>query len=308
MIDSNFSEKLRQKIYDAEAVIREYAPDNLTRNDVLGEAMCYSLYAGGKRLRPILMFETYKLFGGKKEELIKPFASALEMIHTYSLIHDDLPAMDNDDLRRGKPTNHKIYGEAMAILAGDGLLNYAVETVIKAFKNCESLDEYKAVSEALNRLFHYSGKDGMIGGQVLDMLAEDGKKEKDEAFFVNMYGLKTGGLIKAAFETGAILAAAKEAELALISEVGEALGLLFQLQDDILDVSGDKTKSGKPLHSDEKNNKHTYFNLLGRERAEKLIEEKNAYIIDNLNSICSKNKDYDGFIIDFIKYLKNRDR
>ena len=307
-MNSNFSEKLSQKIYDAEAVIREYTPDNLKGNAVLGEAMCYSLYAGGKRLRPILMIETYRLFGGRKEEIIRHFAGAVEMIHTYSLIHDDLPAMDDDDLRRGKPTNHKVYGEAMAILAGDGLLNYAIETASKAFRYCENINEYKAVGEAVSRLFHYSGKDGMIGGQVLDMFTEDGKREKDEAFFVNMYGLKTGGLIKASFEIGAILAGAKEAELIHISEVGEAFGLLFQLQDDILDVSGDETKLGKPLHSDEKNNKYTYFNLLGTDRAKKLIEEKNDYIIDNLKNLCSKNNDYDGFIIDFAKYLKNRDR
>lgn len=307
-MNDNFSEKLRHKIDDAEAFIREYASSSITEEDVLGEAMCYSLYAGGKRLRPILMLETYRIFGGSKKEIISPFACAVEMIHTYSLIHDDLPAMDNDDFRRGKPTNHKVYGEAMAILAGDGLLNYAVETASKAFRYCENINEYRAVSEALSRLFHYSGKDGMIGGQVLDMLAEDGKKKKNEAFFVNMYGRKTGGLIKAAFEVGAILAGAKEMELTQISKVGEAFGLLFQLQDDILDVSGDEAKLGKPLHSDEKNNKYTYFKLLGREKALQLIEEKNTYIIDSLTDICSKNKDYDGFIIDFVKYLKNRDR
>ena len=211
-MNSTFTDKLKIKAAKVEEIIREYSSKLFTDAKVLEEAMNYSLLAGGKRMRPLLMLETYRMFGGKKEELVRPFAAALEMIHTYSLIHDDLPAMDNDDLRRGRPTNHKAYGEAIAILAGDGLLNLAAETASKAFDYCEDINEYKRVGEAMARLFTYSGAKGMIGGQVLDILSEEGKKEKTEDFFLTMYDLKTGGLIKAAFVIGAGLADAENSE------------------------------------------------------------------------------------------------
>ena len=307
-MDKTFTDKLKLKVAEAEKILAEYAPKLGVEDKLLEEAMNYSLLAGGKRLRPLIMLEIFKLFGGKKEELVHPFAAALEMIHTYSLIHDDLPAMDNDDLRRGRPTNHKVYGEAVAILAGDGLLNFAAETSSKAFKHCETICEYKRVGEALSRLFTYSGADGMIGGQILDMLSDEGKKEKNEDFFLTMYDLKTGGLIKAAFVIGALLAGAGEDEIDIIDKVGASVGLVFQLQDDILDISGDETKLGKPVHSDERNSKLTYLKLLGEDRAKELIAEKNIYITDNLADLCNKNEDYDDFVLEFIEYLKNRDR
>ena len=303
-----FTDRLRLKTDEAEKLVAEYAPRLGEEDKLLEEAMNYSLLAGGKRLRPLIMLEIFRLFGGEKEGLVRPFAAALEMIHTYSLIHDDLPAMDNDDLRRGRPTNHKVYGEAVAILAGDGLLNLAAETSSKAFRYCETICEYKRVGEALSRLFTYSGADGMIGGQILDMLSEEGKKEKTEDFFLTMYDLKTGGLIKAAFVIGTLLAGAGEDEIDIIEKVGASVGLVFQLQDDILDISGDETKLGKPVRSDERNNKLTYLKLLGADRAKKLINEKNAYIIENLKNICNNNNNYDGFISEFVEYLKNRDR
>ena len=307
-MDKTFTDKLKLKVDEAEKILAEYAPKLGVEDKLLEEAMNYSLLAGGKRLRPLIMLEIFKLFGGKKEELVHPFAAALEMIHTYSLIHDDLPAMDNDDFRRGRPTNHKVYGEAVAILAGDGLLNFAAETSSKAFKHCETICEYKRVGEALSRLFTYSGADGMIGGQILDMLSDEGKKEKNEDFFLTMYDLKTGGLIKAAFVIGALLAGAGEDEIDIIEKVGASVGLVFQLQDDILDISGDEIKLGKPVHSDERNNKLTYLKLLGEDRAKELIAEKNIYITDNLADLCNKNEDYDDFVLEFIEYLKNRDR
>ena len=303
---SGFDKKLNFKINEMENIIREYSPKLFTETKVIEEAMNYSLLAGGKRMRPLLMIETYRLFGGKNDKLVSCFAAALEMIHTYSLIHDDLPAMDNDDLRRGRPTNHKVYGEAVAILAGDGLLNLAAETVSKAFTYCESFDEYKRAGEAISKMFYYSGAEGMIGGQVLDILSEEGKKEKNEPFFLTMYELKTGGLIKAAFVIGALLAGAKKEEIDIMEKIGISLGLVFQLQDDILDISGDEAKLGKPVHSDERNNKLTYFKLIGEEKAYRLIDENNAYITDNLKNICNNN--YDDFILEFIEYLKNRDR
>ena len=307
-MDKTFTDKLKLKVDEAEKILAEYAPKLGVEDKLLEEAMNYSLLAGGKRLRPLIMLEIFKLFGGKKEELVHPFAAALEMIHTYSLIHDDLRAMDNDDFRRGRPTNHKVYGEAVAILAGDGLLNFAAETSSKAFKHCETICEYKRVGEALSRLFTYSGADGMIGGQILDMLSDEGKKEKNEDFFLTMYDLKTGGLIKAAFVIGALLAGAGEDEIDIIEKVGASVGLVFQLQDDILDISGDEIKLGKPVHSDERNNKLTYLKLLGEDRAKELIAEKNIYITDNLADLCNKNEDYDDFVLEFIEYLKNRDR
>ena len=307
-MDKTFTDKLKLKVDEAEKILAEYAPKLGVEDKLLEEAMNYSLLAGGKRLRPLIMLEIFKLFGGKKEELVHPFAAALAMIHTYSLIHDDLPAMDNDDFRRGRPTNHKVYGEAVAILAGDGLLNFAAETSSKAFKHCETICEYKRVGEALSRLFTYSGADGMIGGQILDMLSDEGKKEKNEDFFLTMYDLKTGGLIKAAFVIGALLAGAGEDEIDIIEKVGASVGLVFQLQDDILDISGDEIKLGKPVHSDERNNKLTYLKLLGEDRAKELIAEKNIYITDNLADLCNKNEDYDDFVLEFIEYLKNRDR
>ena len=307
-MNNTFTDRLRLKTDEAEKLVAEYAPKLGEEDKLLEEAMNYSLLAGGKRLRPLIMLEIFRLFGGKKEGLVRPFAAALEMIHTYSLIHDDLPAMDNDDLRRGRPTNHKVYGEAVAILAGDGLLNLAAETSSKAFRYCETICEYKRVGEALSRLFTYSGADGMIGGQILDMLSEEGKKEKTEDFFLTMYDLKTGGLIKAAFVIGALLAGAGEDEIDIIEKVGASVGLVFQLQDDILDISGDETKLGKPVRSDERNNKLTYLKLLGADRAKKLINEKSTYIVENLKNICNNNNNYDGFISEFVEYLKNRDR
>jgi hypothetical protein len=306
-MNSGFRDRLNIKIAEVEAVVKEYSPKPMTEETLLCEAMNYSLLAGGKRLRPLLMLETYRFLGGSKEELVRPFAAALEMIHTYSLIHDDLPAMDNDDLRRGKPTNHKVYGEAVAILAGDGLLNLAAETVGKAFDYCETIEEYKRVGMAISALFSYSGADGMIGGQILDMLSEEGKKEKNEDFFLAMYDLKTGGLIKAAFVTGAILAGGSGEEIASMERTGTSLGLVFQLQDDLLDIKGDEAKLGKPLHSDERNNKLTYLKLLGEAKALEIMEANNKSIYKNLENICHKNCSYDGFILEFLEYLKSRE-
>ena len=306
-MNSGFRDRLNIKIAEVEKIVEEYSPKPSTDDELLFEAMNYSLLAGGKRLRPLLMLETYRLFNGNKEELVRPFAAALEMIHTYSLIHDDLPAMDNDDLRRGKPTNHKVYGEAVAILAGDGLLNLAAETVCKAFHYCETIDEYQRVGMAISALFSYSGASGMIGGQILDMLSEEGKEEKNEDFFKAMYDLKTGGLIKAAFVIGAILAGGSKEEIAAMEKTGRALGLVFQLQDDLLDIKGDEAKLGKPLHSDERNNKFTYLKLLGEAKASKIIEANNKSILKNLENICHKNSNYDGFILEFLEYLKSRE-
>lgn len=238
--------------------------DGLTKT--IYAAMSYSLEAGGKRLRPTLMLMFAKLLELPEKEAM-PFACALEMIHTYSLIHDDLPAMDNDDLRRGKPTNHKVFGEAMAILAGDALLNLAAETVSKA--------EYSIpagrVLAALNELFAASGAKGMIGGQVIDIESEG--KDVSLETLKKLHLLKTGALIRAAGRIPAALAGADGEQLAAITAYCENLGVAFQIRDDLLDVYGSTEELGKKVGSDEANHKTTYVSLCGLEKSEQLVEE-----------------------------------
>ncbi|MBQ7986857.1 MAG: polyprenyl synthetase family protein [Clostridia bacterium] len=235
----------------------------------------YSLMAGGKRLRPVIMMMTAKMCG-KSPELVLPFAAAIEMIHTYSLIHDDLPAMDNDDLRRGKPTNHKVYGEAMAILAGDALLT-------KAFETAASFDDETVSKErvlrAISTLAIASGDNGMIGGQVVDIES----RNEDEELLKYLHSLKTGALIRASGVIGAILAGATEEQIKAVDSFCENLGIAFQIQDDILDVTGSEEELGKPIGSDAENDKSTYVTLFGVEKAEKLAEEYTNKAIESLS-------------------------
>lgn len=237
------------------------------------EAMEYSLLAGGKRLRPIIMMMTAKMFG-KNEKTVLPFAAALEMIHTYSLIHDDLPAMDNDDLRRGRPTNHKVFGEATAILAGDALLTLAFET---ASGSDTQLAPEKTV-RAISVLARAAGYNGMIGGQVIDIES----KNEDLELLKYLHSLKTGALIRAAGTIGAILADAGEDEIRSVDEFCKNLGIAFQIQDDILDVVGNEQELGKPIGSDAENEKSTYVTLCGLERARELVEEYTKRATDSL--------------------------
>ena len=224
------------------------------------EAMIYSLKVGGKRIRPTLMLLAYNMY---KEDYTKilPFAAAMEMIHTYSLIHDDLPCMDNDDLRRGKPTNHKIYGEAIAILAGDGLLN---EAMIIMLNQC--LDGSLNKIKASNLIAKASGAQGMIAGQICDILSEGKLISEEELLY--MHRNKTGQLIKAAIVSGAILGSANEEDLISLNEYGEKLGLAFQIKDDILDVIGDVHVLGKNVKADEYNNKTTFITMYGLEKCQ----------------------------------------
>ena len=247
------------------AELKRFAPcgDNLQKS--IYEAMNYSLFAGGKRLRPVIMLEVCKMLGGEQEQVI-PFACAIEMIHTYSLIHDDLPAMDNDDLRRGKPTNHKVFGEAAAILAGDALLNRAFEIISSfEFKNT------KNAMRSLSVLATASGTEGMIGGQVIDIESE-GKKIPYETL-EKLHSLKTGALICAAGKIGAIMAEAGEDKISAVEEYCKNLGIAFQIQDDLLDVLGDEQLLGKPIGSDSENDKTTFVTLFGTEGAKKKVLE-----------------------------------
>ena len=253
------------------------------------KAMNYSLKAGGKRLRPILTRESCKIVGGKEADAI-PFAMAIEMIHTYSLIHDDLPALDNDDLRRGKPTNHKVFGEGMATLAGDALLNYAYEVMLSSSINKENPHKYL---RAIYEIATHAGIYGMIGGQVVDVESENKVIEKEKLDFIHLN--KTAAMIVGCMRAGAIIGDATEEELKKITKYGRNIGLSFQIVDDILDITGDEEKLGKPIGSDIENHKSTYPSLLGLEKsrqiARQLIEEGKSSIeglsseVDFLNQL-----------------------
>lgn len=248
-------------------------PKDIPQGEII-KAMDYSLNAGGKRIRPIIAIGAAEALGGKAEEVL-PFAAAIEMIHTYSLIHDDLPCMDNDDLRRSKPTNHKVFGEGKATLAGDALLNYAFETALKA-----EIDSEKKV-KMLKIIAKASGVYGMIGGQVLDLEGEKRKLSKTE--IKKMYSMKTGALIKASAAVGAVTAGAPENFFDVYSE---NLGLAFQLKDDILDETSTTEEIGKPVKSDEKNEKSTFITVFGKEETEKLLEEATENAVGSLPENC----------------------
>ena len=265
-----------QKYIDlAECALQKYMQVEENPQKKIYEAEEYSLMAGGKRLRPVIMMMTAKMCGIEPEKVL-PFAAAIEMIHTYSLIHDDLPAMDNDDLRRGKPTNHKVFGEAMAILAGDALLTKAFETVAGFQDDSVSNDR---VLKAISSLAVAAGDNGMIGGQVVDIES----RNEDEALLKYLHSLKTGALIKASGVIGAILAGATGEEIAAVESFCGNLGLAFQIQDDILDVVGTEAELGKPIGSDAENEKSTYVTLFGVEKAEKMAEEYTNKAIESLS-------------------------
>ncbi len=261
-----FTEK--QALYSS--IVEESLANSITIENPyytrLKEAMLYSLMAGGKRLRPALAFATAEVFGKEPREVVA-FACAIEMIHTYSLIHDDLPAMDNDDYRRGKLTNHKVFGEAMAILAGDALLNLAYETMVKDALTGNSMAKLKAM-EVISR---YAGSLGMIGGQVIDLNGEGRRVDSDE--LKAMHKLKTGALIKAPVEASAIISGAGEKEFAALSNYAANLGLAFQIKDDILDVEGSMEEMGKKPGSDAMCDKSTYITLYGLDKSKQLLQD-----------------------------------
>ncbi|PXV93564.1 geranylgeranyl diphosphate synthase type II [Lachnotalea glycerini] len=286
----NFKEELINHVDEIEAIIKQYLPHEAGFQKTVLGAMNYSILAGGKRIRPMLMQETYRLFGGK-EDVIKPFMAAIEMIHTYSLVHDDLPAMDNDEYRRGRKTTHAIYGEAMGILAGDGLLNLAFETAARAF---DISIEYERIARALRLLSVKAGAFGMIGGQSVD-IENDGKQiERDTLDFI--YRLKTGALIEASMMIGAVLAGASQEDIGKVEKIAENVGLAFQIQDDILDVTSTLEVLGKPIHSDEKNHKITYVTIEGLDKAKEDVEKITNNARDLLNGLNFENMFLDKLI------------
>ena len=294
----NFKDEMKQKVAQIEIILDEYLPAQEGLQKTVLTAMNTTVKAGGKRLRPMLINETYQMFGGKGD-IVKPFMAAIEMIHTYSLIHDDLPALDNDDYRRGQKTCHIVYGEDMAILAGDALLNYAYEVATKAFDLAEK-DEMMNVVEAVKILARKPGIYGMIGGQVADVELEGTPLSMEQILFIHKN--KTSALIEACMMIGAVLAGASKEDVMAMEECGEYIGLAFQIQDDILDVTSTAEELGKPVHSDEKNNKVTYVTLFGTEKAAEQVEELSEKAIDLLKSLNKNNE----FLYLLIEKLINR--
>lgn len=270
----SFEQEQAKRLNEINEIIERYLPKEEGYYKTVLEAMNYSIRAGGKRIRPMLMLETFRLFKGKDINVLYPFMAAIEMIHTYSLIHDDLPALDNDDYRRGRKTTHKVYGEAMAILAGDGLLTLAFETAAGAYglvddKALDALTIYRRIMKAYEVLAMKAGIHGMIGGQVIDIefVGKSATKERLD----KMYLLKTGGLFEASMMIGAILAGATDEELDITRSIAGDIGLAFQIKDDILDVTSSDAVLGKPVHSDEKNDKPTYVAIMELEQAIKEV-------------------------------------
>lgn len=298
---SQFMEELQKKAEHINGVLEKFLPAEEGQQRIIFEAMNYSVRAGGKRLRPILMEETYHMFGGSSA-VIEPFMAAIEMIHTYSLVHDDLPAMDNDEYRRGKKTTHAVYGEAMGILAGDALLNLAYETAAKAF-DMEVADA--RVARAITVLAKKAGVYGMVGGQVVDVESEksdDCPITREKLDFI--YRLKTGALIESSMMIGAILAGASSDEVSRVEQIAAKLGLAFQIQDDVLDVTSTLEVLGKPVGSDEKNNKATYVTFEGLDKAVSDVERISKEAEEQLDDLGYD----DAFLKELFEYLIHREK
>ena len=293
----DFISELKKKSDFIEAEIYAYLPLEEGYQKTLFSAMNYSYKAGGKRLRPILIMESYRLCGGKGSDYL-PYAAAIEMIHTYSLIHDDLPALDNDDLRRGKKTNHKVFGEAMAILAGDGLLNYAYEVILgHALTSSDHLSAIKACKVIADGAGIY----GMVGGQVVDVESESRDIDLDRLNFIHLN--KTAAIIVACMKAGAYLAGADDSKVEKLEAFGRNLGLAFQIADDILDIEGDEKLLGKHIGSDIENDKATYPHILGMERSKEISRDLIAQAKKNIEDFEGKD-----FLIGLADYVISRNK
>ena len=292
-----FKQTLKQRANQVESLLKEYMPSEEGYQKTIMESMNYSLSAGGKRLRPILTMEACKVVGGNVEDAI-PFAMAIEMIHTYSLIHDDLPALDNDDLRRGKKTNHIVYGEDMAILAGDALLNYAFEVMLSNSIDKENPNKYL---QAINEIAKTSGIYGMIGGQVVDIQSENKQISKEMLDYI--HNNKTAAIIIGCMRAGAIIGDATQEQLEKITKYAKNIGLSFQIVDDILDIVGDESKLGKKVGSDIENHKSTYPSLIGLDESMNIAYELIQEAKESINSINKETK----FLSDLADYIIDRE-
>ena len=297
---SDFKNELEQEVEFINDLISRYLPDETGLDKKIREAMNYSVNAGGKRVRPMLMLEVYKLCGGDDCQVVYPFMVALECIHSYSLVHDDLPAMDNDEYRRGKKTTHAVYGEAMGILAGDALLNYAYETAARAFAMEPG---NPGVCQAFQILTAKAGIYGMVGGQTVDVESE-GKPDMTKEKLDFIYRLKTSALIEGAMLVGAVLAGATQGEQKIIEQTAGEVGLAFQIQDDILDVTSTMEVLGKPIGSDEKNHKITYVTYEGIEKAKADVASLSEQAIARMDSLVVKNE----YLTELLRYLILREK
>ncbi|MBO5483884.1 MAG: polyprenyl synthetase family protein [Lachnospiraceae bacterium] len=297
MDEKEFQQQMQEKQEKIEKILERYLPKNPSFQKTIFDSMEYSLMGGGKRLRPMMVQESYELFGGKNQALVEPFMAAIEMIHTYSLVHDDLPAMDNDDYRRGRKTTHIVYGEDMGILTGDALLNYAFETVSSAFGQTESLEQ---TARAFQILGKKAGVYGMVGGQVVDVERTGQALTADVLEFI--YRLKTSALLEASLMIGAALAGAKDQDIQIMEEIGGFVGMAFQIQDDILDETSTTQELGKPVHSDERNEKTTYVSLYGMASSRQAVEEYSEKALALLGEMKQQNL----FLSTLIEKLINR--
>lgn len=294
----SFEQELKQHVEEIEAIIDRYLPKEEGLQKTVIEAMNYTIKAGGKRLRPMLMLETYRKFGGA-DSIIEPFMAAIEMIHTYSLVHDDLPALDNDDYRRGRKTAHVVFGEDMAILAGDALQNYAFEVAAAAF----GMDEQNPrIGRAFQVLASKSGIYGMIGGQTADVELTGKPLTMEQILFI--HDKKTAALLECAMMIGAILAGANPTEIYEVEQAAKDLGLAFQIEDDILDQISTQEVLGKPVHSDERNQKTTYVSIRGMEQSKLDVENRTNHAISRLNCLRGENE----FLVELMEYLVNRNK
>lgn len=282
----NFKEELTNRVQQIEDVIFPMLPKEEGPQKQVIEAMRYSVMAGGKRLRPMLMWESYRSFG-KDDEKVYPFMAALEYIHNYSLVHDDLPAMDNDEYRRGRKTTHVVYGEDVAILAGDALLNYAYETIAKAMQDT-SVDS--GMIKAFGIFARKAGIFGMVGGQSVDVVNENNNTDMGLSDILFIHENKTAALIECALMCGAALAGANDDQIAMMEKVGSNIGLAFQIQDDILDATGSFEELGKPIGSDEKNQKATYLSLEGMDKSKEDVEKLSEEAVDILKNVPKRNE------------------
>lgn len=297
-----FKQELKTRTAEIEQLIGTYLPEETGHQKTILEAMNYSMIAGGKRLRPMLMQEMCRLFTGCLLESVIPFMAAVEMIHTSSLVHDDLPCMDDDTMRRGKPSTWAEFGEDIGVLTGDALMMYAFETAASAFETSIDPDELSRIGRAMGILARKTGVHGMIGGQTVDVELAGGPIPKDKLDFI--YRLKTGALIEASMLIGAVLGGAAEEDCKIVESLALKIGMAFQIQDDILDVTGSQEVIGKPVNSDEKNKKTTYVTLEGLDKAKKDVEQISAEAIEELGKLPGNNE----FLEQLIHVLINRQK
>lgn len=290
-----FKDELMERVKIVDEYMERFLPSNEYPEEIF-KAMRYSVFAGGKRLRPVMVMEACRAFGGDYREAMS-FACAIEMIHTYSLIHDDLPAMDNDDYRRGRLTSHKVFGENIAILAGDALLHHAFETMAQA---CVEHKDIK-YTRAMLAIAKGAGVRGMVAGQVVDVLSEGKEIDKNTLDFIHEN--KTAAMIIGALKAGAEIGGANEEDIIKLEKAGKLIGVAFQIQDDILDVTSTFDKLGKPIHSDEKNNKITYATMFGIEKASEIVSDKSSEAVEILKSVNGNTE----FLIKLTNYLIRRD-